>query len=141
MSDKKVNAPTATQIVAASLANITAPLGKRMQIAGSYLTLTHDFVAQAFKIEVGGIDGCATLRVKAVRLNRLNIVDEGGQPDLEADFLSGHFGSIEIPFSELATRNATISLYELDWLLSQHVAAYESVAVANAVHAQEVAGD
>lgn len=144
MSASKVknDTPTAAVFVAAALQQIVSPLSKRMSEIGSYLALKGDFVAQAWMIETPKVNGeIAVLRVQPIRLNRLNIVGEDGKPDLFASFLDGAMGKIPVPFAELATRNATISLYELDWLLSQHVAATEAFAVSQSLTSVESAGD
>lgn len=136
-SKVKSDVPTAAQFVAAALAQIVKPLSDRMIEVGSYLTLTGDFTANAWRISTPTAD----LLVQPVRLNRLNIVDANGNPDVNAVFLDGRLGSILVPFSTLATRNATISLYELDWLLSQYVTRTESAAVTRSLAAVEQAGD
>ena len=127
----KIEKISAKDFVQAALTQIIAPLAKRVKETGldASLTLTGDYTAQAHCITFR-VDGTShVLRVQPVRLNRLNIVDADGSPDVNETFMSGRLGKIDVPFSELATRNATISLYELDWLLSQHVATLELDAV------------
>jgi hypothetical protein len=148
MSKSEVKAPTAAQIVAASLAQIVNPLAVRLSVLESdhdKLTLTGDFIANAWKVTLTSGGENYVLRVQPVRLNRLNIVNEDGSPmaenELAAIDFTGYLGLIAVPFSELATRNATISLYELDWLLSQYVTRAEASFVNAALESVESAGD
>jgi hypothetical protein len=156
---EKSTTPTAAQFVAAALAQIVTPLSMRLavlELDDASLTLTGDFLANAWKVSGNlpaerftederfhsnnGFD----LYLQPVRLNRLNIVDSQGNPsqtECDACPLVGYLGKIAVPFSELATRNATISLYELDWLLSQYVESWERFAVSVAVHSVEQAGN